>query len=133
MGDLVPCPWESEFSLKEELSDFWLTETKFIKSEPTMDDPVGAIPSDKLQMAPTPIMVDNFGTTKTANNPVSSTQGSKHIDVRYFRVRDFIKNKLLRVIFCRTNVNIADFFTKGLPTTTFQSFKSKLMGCVETF
>ena len=102
-------------------------------TEPTMDDPVGAIPSDKLQMAPTPIMVDNFGTTKTANNPVSSTQGSKHIDVRYFRVRDFIKNKLLRVISCRTHVNIADFFTKGLPTTTFQSFKSKLMGCVETF
>lgn len=39
MGDLVPCPWESEFSPKEELTDFWLTETKFIKSEPTMDDP----------------------------------------------------------------------------------------------
>ena len=48
----------------------------------------------------------------SAHHANPSTQGSKHIDVRYFRVRDFIKNKLLRVIFCRTNVNIADFFTK---------------------
>ena len=77
-------------------------------------------------------MVDNAGTVKTANNPVSSTQASKHLEVRYFRVRDFIKNKLLRVIFCRTHQNLADFFTKPLPTPAFQGFMQTLMGCVDS-
>ena len=95
---------------------------------PTADDVVGE-PESLLNMPPTPVFVDNAGTVKTANNPVSSTQSSKHLEVRYFRVRDWIRHKLLRVIFCRTHQNLADFFTKPLPTPAFQGFLHTLMGC----
>mgnify|MGYP003330190947 CR=1 FL=1 len=64
MGDLVPCPWESEFAQKEELSDFWLTETKFIKSEPTMDDPFADCQTQEFKkserkMRPSPLKLDS--------------------------------------------------------------------------
>ena len=70
------------------------------------------------------------GTTSTANNPVSAAWSSRHLDRRYFQVRDRIVEKKIRVTFCRTNSNLADFFTKGLPTELFTTFKRKIMNIV---
>ncbi|CBY35117.1 unnamed protein product [Oikopleura dioica] len=66
MGDLVPCPWESEFVQKEEPAlDFWLTETKFIKNEATMDDPFADCQQEpqtkrsERKMRPSPLKLDS--------------------------------------------------------------------------
>ena len=47
---------------------------------------------------------------------------------RYFEIRDRISEGKLRVTFCRTKQNLADFFTKGLPTDTFIKFKKVVTG-----
>ena len=80
------------------------------------------------KMPPTPVWVDNKGTTQTVNNPMSTAQASKHLDTRYFKVRDHIREHKLRVQFLRTHLNIADFFTKALPMPAFGDYKASLMG-----
>ena len=79
-------------------------------------------------LPPSPIMVDNKGTTQTVNNPMSTAQASKHLDLRYFKVRDHIRERKLRVQFLRTHLNVADFFTKALPDPAFRNFRETLMG-----
>ena len=80
------------------------------------------------ELAPTPIYVDNKGTTQTVNNPKSTAQASKHLDTRYFKVRDHIRERKLRVEFIRTHLNISDFFTKALPDPAYTAFRRSLMG-----
>ena len=76
----------------------------------------------------TPIFVDNKGTTQTVTNPVSTAQKSKHLDVRYFRIRDHIRDSKLRVSWIGTHWNVSDFFTKALPSPAFPNFREYLMG-----
>ena len=82
------------------------------------------------ELPPTPIFEDNKGTWATVNNPVSTAQASKALDVRYFNTRDYIREGKLRVSFLRTHLNVADFFTKGLPKEAFCDFKRVLMGSI---
>ena len=79
-------------------------------------------------LPPTPMLVDNKGTVATVNNPMSTAQASRHLDVRFFRVRDHIRERKLCVNFIRTHLNVADFFTKALPITAFCDFRRILMG-----
>ena len=79
-----------------------------------------------------PIFEDNMGTWHTVNNPTSTAQASRHLDVRYFKVRDHISDGKLRVHFLRTELNVSDFFTKGLPSPAFRSFMQILMGTVSS-
>ena len=80
------------------------------------------------QASPTPILCDNQGTVFTSHNPVINP-GSKHLDIRYFRVRQHINSRLLDVLHCRTNENVADFFTKSLAFPQFDHFRNVLMNC----
>ena len=78
------------------------------------------------QPSPTPILCDNQGTVFTSHNPVIQP-GSKHLDIRYFRVRQHINARLIDVVHCRTNENLADFFTKSLAFPQFDLFRNILM------
>ena len=69
---------------------------------------------------------DNLGTTQTINRPESTSQGSKHIDTRYFRVRQWVQQKALRVAYVGTDYNVADFFTKGLHWPKFSKFRDRI-------
>ena len=79
-------------------------------------------------LPPTPIFVDNKGTTQTVNNLISSAQASKSLETRYFRVRGHIRDRKLRVNFLRTHLHVAGFFTKNLPDPAFRNFRRTLMG-----
>jgi hypothetical protein len=63
------------------------------------------------------IMEDNKSTISLTRNPIISDR-SKHIDTHYHFVREKIKEKKLVVTYIHTNDNIADAFTKELPTNT---------------
>ena len=75
---------------------------------------------------PTPILCDNQGTVFTVHNPYINHR-SKHLDIRYYRTRQMIQNGQIDVMFCRTQFNLADFFTKSLEPSHFHSFKDIIM------
>jgi hypothetical protein len=74
-------------------------------------------------MKPIAIHVDNQSAIKLAENAVSH-QRSKHIDIRYFRVREEVANGKIKLLYVPTQENIADLMTKS---TSFPIF-AKLVG-----
>ena len=65
------------------------------------------------------IKVDNVGAMFMAENTSTSAR-TRHIDIRYQYVREFIVDGLIKVIFVRTHDNLADDFTKNVNGDTFQ-------------
>ena len=61
------------------------------------------------------------------NGKASSSERTKHIDVRHFFVTDQIQNKELKVVCCPTNEMVADFFTKPLQGCKFKKFRSMIV------
>ena len=80
------------------------------------------------KMRPTWLLGDNQSAIFTANNPETS-QRSKHLEIRWFRIRDYIQNLTLQVRHIPTLDNVADFFTKSLQgEEQFGRFRMHLMG-----
>ena len=79
-----------------------------------------------IQLTP-PILCDNKGTVFTANNP-STDVNNKALETRWYNVRDYVQNGLLRIFHIGTNLNVADFFTKALTGEKFNGFRDFLMG-----
>ena len=96
-------------------------------------DPVGVDELDledseqpkKPTLPPTPLLVDNQSAVFSVNNPETS-QRTRHLDVRYFKVRDYIKAQKVRVRHISTHHNVADFFTKGLDRILFGKYRGHL-------
>jgi len=59
------------------------------------------------------VHVDNLGTIIMSEN-VSVSQRTKHVDIRYRFVQDFVLDGFIKVICVRTNNNDSDIFTKNL-------------------
>ena len=74
-----------------------------------------------------PILCDNKGTTFTANNP-STDVNNKALETRWFNIRDYVQDGLLRVFHIGTNLNVSDFFTKPLQGDKFIDFRDFIMG-----
>ena len=65
------------------------------------------------------IQCDNVGAIYLANNEKTSGR-TKHIDVRYHYVREFIEDGIVKIIFVRSKDNQADPFTKNVPEATYR-------------
>ena len=70
---------------------------------------------------PSPVYGDNFGSIFTSNNPETPGE-NKHLDVRFFKHRDYVKSSKIRVKFIGTRGNVADSFTKALLRSDFLGF-----------
>ena len=79
-------------------------------------------------MKPFPLFNDNLGATQTVNNPDTSWR-TRHLDVKYFKIRDYIKEMKLTVSHVPTHLNVADFFTKALTYPHFSKFRTYLSIC----
>ena len=62
------------------------------------------------------------------NGRNSCTENSRHINVRYFFVKDRIDKKEMRVEYLPTNLMVADYFTKPLYGKRFHAIRNFLMG-----
>jgi hypothetical protein len=80
----------------------------------------------KISM-PIIVHVDNVGAIFMAEN-ASATQRTKHVDVRYHFVREFIEEGFIKIIFVKTVNNTADIFTKNVSGELYEKHKQQLVG-----
>jgi hypothetical protein len=59
------------------------------------------------------ILEDNQSAIKTANNKIINDR-SKHIDVRYHFIREEIESESIKLVYCPTEIMVADIMTKSL-------------------
>ena len=72
------------------------------------------------------IFCDNMSSTHMAKNPIVHAR-TKHIEVDYHFVHDLVTNGSFLVQFVRSNHQLVDIFTKGLPLLSFLCHRSKLL------
>ena len=72
---------------------------------------------------------DNQSAMKMEKNGRGSCTGnSRHIDIRYFFVKDRIDKGEIEVVYCPTEKMLADYFTKLLQGALFKKLRRVIMG-----
>jgi len=72
--------------------------------------------------------MDNVGAIYLANNQTTSQSCTKHVDICYHFVREYIEDGLVQIVFVKSKKdNIADIFTKNLDGETFWRHSNKLL------
>ena len=64
------------------------------------------------------------------NGRNSCTGNSRHVDVKFFWVKDRVDKKEVEIKYCPTTLMLADYFTKPLQGTVFRRFRDVVMGKV---
>lgn len=68
---------------------------------------------------------DNQSTIKIVSNPKDSGR-LKHIDVKYFYVRELIEDKSIKVNYLPSTQQQADILTKSLPAPAFKKLRTSI-------
>ena len=72
---------------------------------------------------------DNASAIKLeTNSRVSSGKRTKHIDNRFFWIKDRVNSEGITIKYCPMEIMVADFFTKPLQGETFKRLRSAVMG-----
>jgi hypothetical protein len=74
---------------------------------------------------PTRLWCDNQSAIKLAKDPVQH-QCSKHIELHMHFIRKLIHDQVIEVLFCPTEDQVADIFTKSLTEAKFSKLRSML-------
>ena len=75
---------------------------------------------------PIVIRVDNVGAIFMSGNTAISDR-TKHVDIRYNYVREYIEDGFVKIIFVKTKDNVADMFTKNLPHDLHGKHKAQII------
>ena len=75
---------------------------------------------------PITVHIDNVGAIFMATNQTSSDR-TKHVDVRYHFVREFIEDGVVKIKFVRSKENDADLFTKNVNGELYDKHSQKLV------
>jgi hypothetical protein len=75
---------------------------------------------------PISLSVDNKAARDLTYNPEHHDK-TKHIDRRYFRIRQIVESHILTVPYVNTIDNYSDFFTKALAHSTFVRLRNIIM------
>ena len=78
--------------------------------------------------SPVPIYCDNISANALAHNPVNHDR-TKHIDLRFHRIREFIIDGTVEIHYVSTLDNPADIFTKCVSGNVFK----RLIGFIYNF
>ncbi|PKA52883.1 Retrovirus-related Pol polyprotein from transposon TNT 1-94 [Apostasia shenzhenica] len=83
------------------------------------------------QEGSTLIYCDNISAIKLSMNPVLHGR-SKHIDVKYHFLRYLTRNVTIDLIYCKSEDQVADLFTKALKQVAFLKLRKALGICSST-
>ena len=76
---------------------------------------------------PVPMFCDNNSANDLAHNPVHHER-TKHIDIRYHRIREFIFDGTIEIFYVNTLDNPADIFTKSVTVSVFKKLIRMIYG-----
>jgi len=68
---------------------------------------------------PIEVNVDNIGAIYLAKNATTGSR-TKHVDIRYHFVREYVEDGIVKIVFVRSEDNDADIFTKNLNGESFK-------------
>jgi KUP system potassium uptake protein len=72
---------------------------------------------------------DNESAMRLERNGIrSASKRSRHIDIRFFFIKDRIEKGDIHLLYCPTEDMLADFFTKPLQGKVFERFRDMVMG-----
>lgn len=77
----------------------------------------------------TEVFVDNQAAIAISHNPVFHGK-TKHFNIKFFFLRDVQKNGDVTLLYCKTEEQLADIFTKPLPGNKFELLRQKLGVCI---
>ncbi|KAE8729671.1 hypothetical protein F3Y22_tig00003435pilonHSYRG00075 [Hibiscus syriacus] len=80
------------------------------------------------QRRSTEVFVDNQAAIAISNNPVFHRK-TKHFNIKLYFLREVQKNGEVSLLYCSTNDQLADIFTKALPRSRFESLRKALGVC----
>ena len=75
---------------------------------------------------PITVLVDNIGAIFMTEN-VTTSDRTKHIDVRYHIVREYVEEGIVKIIFVRSAENDADLWTKNVTGELYETHSKKVM------
>ena len=81
------------------------------------------------QTAPTEVYEDNLACIAMSENPVRR-KFSRHIDIRYYFVRDLVAHRVMKLVPLRTHTMVADQLTKSLPAPALVKHRDVMIGRV---
>jgi hypothetical protein len=70
--------------------------------------------------------MDNIGAGCIAQNIVNNNR-TKHIDVKYHMIRDWISKGIFELFYIESSKNLADIFTKALPVPAHRGLAHRLL------
>lgn len=71
------------------------------------------------------LMIDNISTINLAKNP--NTHGrSKHIKMRFHYLRELVSEGKLKLGYCKSEDQVANFLTKGVTIEVFKRLKKHM-------
>ena len=121
----APIAWKSKGGKSVTLSS---TEAEYVASSEVAKEAIfvkNLLDSIGIKIElPITIRVDNVGAIYLANN-YSTSQRTKHIDIRAHFLREYIENGIIKVLFTKSEDNDADIFTKNTPEGLFNSHIKK--------
>ena len=79
----------------------------------------------EFQTEVTPLQCDNTAAITITKNLVFH-QKTKHIDRRYHFIKDALQEGIIDLVYCSTNEQLADIFTKSLAKDQFCYLRDKL-------
>ena len=84
------------------------------------------------ELRSTTIYCDNQSCIKLSENPVFHDR-SKHIEIRYHFIRDWVQRGAVRLVYVSTDDQVADILTKSLPKGKHVRFRGMMGVVANTF
>ena len=81
---------------------------------------------------PMRVLEDNQACIQIADNPISQRK-TRHIDIRYHFIRDYINDGYITVQYCPTKQILEDILTKAMHRPAFNRLRGKIIGDVMQF
>lgn len=79
-------------------------------------------------IGPVTIYQDNMSTMALVKKGYSTSNNTRHINIRYFFIKDRVDKQELKIEYLPTEKMVADFFTKPLQGELFNNLRDNVLG-----